>query len=154
MFAWERFPAIARELPSLFETHWREIALNKKSVKLDPNYELFCKYDIAGVLQLLTLRVQGKLVGYAFCMIGEHLHYASTVWCHIDMFYVEREYRRGWIGVRMFREIELRAKYKGAKVLCGVEKLHFKNKRNKPVGKLFRYLGYRPIERVYSKLIG
>lgn len=153
-FAWERFPGIARELLPLFKRHWQEIAVNKKRVPLDPNFKLFCDYDLVGVLRVLTVRAQGKLIGYVFVMVGPHLHYASTTWCHVDMFYLEPEHRRGRTGIRMFNEVELHARDAGAAVIYATEKLHFKNRRGKPVGRLFRYLGYRPTERVYSKTIG
>lgn len=143
-----------RELPPLFEKHWRELALNKKAIRLDPNYENYCQYDAANILRVLTVRTHGVLVGYAFLIIGPHMHYKSTSWCHIDMFYLEQAHRKGWIGVRMFREIEEHARAAGAQVIYAVEKLHWKNRHGKPLGRLFKYLRFKPVERVYSKFIG
>lgn len=148
-YQWEQFPALVREIAPLFRAHWQEIATNKADVPLDPNYDLFCQYALAGVLHVLTVRADGVLVGYVFAMIGPHLHYESTLWCHVDMFWLDPQYRSGWTGVRMFFELLRWCREKNARVVSVVEKLHFRNKHNRRVERLFRYLGFKPIERVF-----
>lgn len=153
-YQWELFHLLIQELVPLFSKHWQEIAVNKKAIKLDPNFVLYCQYEHAGVLHVLTVRAESKLVGYAFCMVGPHLHYASTTFCQIDMFWLDPVYRIGWNGIRLFKEVEARMRELKCMVIMGGEKLHFKNERKKSVGRLFKRLGYRADARYYSKLIG
>src|SRR6266576_7312864 len=77
-FAWERFNQLAHELPPLFHEHWKELALNQDTVKLDPNWDQFNALDVQGILRILTVRMEGRLVGYVFLLFGPHLHYKST----------------------------------------------------------------------------
>lgn len=147
-FAWERFSAIAHELPSLFRQHWREIALNQDAVELDPDWDKYLGLEALGILHVLTVRVSGALVGYVFVAVGPHLHYASTKWAVVDMFWLNPVYRFGWTGVRMLIENERHLREIGVKIVHIALKLHFKGGR---VAKLFKRLGYAPIEEVWAK---
>lgn len=149
-FAWERFSAIAHELPPLFTEHWRELALNQDSIKLDPDFDRFYRLDVEGVLRILTVRAEGQLIGYVFLLFGPHLHYASTPWGHSDMFWLDPVYRQGWTGVKLFKELVRGVEIMGAKVLTVPVKLHFMNAR---VIKLLERLGFRQIEVIMSKRI-
>lgn len=146
-FHWQRFAEIAHELPPLFTRHWREIALNQDLVPLAPDWDRYYALDIQGVLRILTVRVEGQLVGYAFLLFGPHLHYATTPWGQGDMFWLDPIYRQGWTGVRLFKEL-IRAcrEWDGAILQLGV-KLHFQNNR---VAKLLERLGFKPVETVYA----
>jgi len=149
-FAWERFSAIIHELRPLFREHWREIALNRDVVSLDPDWERYLALEHAGLLHILTVRVSGALVGYVFVCVGPHLHYASTAWAVVDMFWLNPVYRFGWTGVRMMRDLEKGVRNLGAKVLHISHKLHVKDGR---VSSIFRRLGYRPIEEIWAKTL-
>lgn len=152
IYAWEPFDRLVKELPPLFHRHWQEIALRKESVPLDPNWELFYFYASAGLLHVLTVRADGILVGYLFVLAGPHLHYASTKWAHVDMFWLDPLFRRGWAGVKMLIENEKHMRSIGAKVVVIPTKLHFLAERG-GLGKLLKRLGYEPIEMVYSKTL-
>lgn len=152
-FAWERFGLIVKELPPLFKRHWQEIALNKDKVSLDPHWERYFDYDIADILNVLTVRANGALVGYLFVLVNQHLHYASTLYAQTDIFWLEPAYRQGFVGLRMFREMERHLKSRGVKVIHAVVKLHFEAGRG-TLGPLFKRLGYGPVETVWSKYVG
>lgn len=147
---WERFSAIAHELPPLFEKHWRELALNQDAVRLDPDWDKFYTLDIGGVLRVLTVRDNGILVGYLFGLFGPHLHYASTNYGHSDMFWLDPVYRQGWTGVKLFKELLRAAKEWGITVVTVPIKLHFMNAR---VGRLLERLGFKAIETIYARRI-
>jgi GNAT superfamily N-acetyltransferase len=147
-FGWERFHAIAHELPPLFMEHWRELALNQDVISLDPDWDKYYRLDIEGVLRILTVRVpSGQLVGYVFLMVGPHLHYKSTLWGHGDMFYLDPLYRQGWTGVRLFKALIADAKTMGVVNLTLATKLHFMDNR---VTKLLKRCGFMPIETIHA----
>lgn len=147
-FGWERFHAIAHELPALFVEHWKELALNRDIIPLDPDWDKYYRLDVEGVLRVLTIRVpNGTLVGYAFLMVGPHLHYKSTQWGHLDIFWMDPVYRQGWTGVRLFKTLIADAKTQGVVNLTLSTKIHFMDNR---VTKLLQRLGFKPIETVHA----
>jgi GNAT superfamily N-acetyltransferase len=152
-YTWEPFSQIIREVAPLFVEHWRELALNQDDIPLDPDYDRYLAYEQAGILHVLTARTpeHGRLVGYAFCLLGPHLHYASTRFAHFDMFWLAPKYRAGWHGIRLIRNAERRMADLGAKIMTGAVKQHFADGR---VGALFEFLGYSPIETNFAKRIG
>lgn len=137
----------------LFKQHWLEIALNKDRIRLDPDWDKYFDLDLADILNVLTVRANGVLVGYVFVLVFPHLHYFSTTWAQTDMFWLQPAYREGWTGVRMFRELEKHLKTRGVKVIHVVVKLHYQAERG-TLNKLFERLGYHPIETVMAKYIG
>lgn len=149
-FQWERFAAIARELPPLFLRHWEEIALNRDSVPLDPNWPEYYRLDIAGVLRCLTVRTEsGTLAGYHFVLIFPHLHYASTLWAQSDMFWLDPAYRAGWWGVKLLSVVRDQLRAAGVKVHFVNIKLHFEADRG-TLAKVLRRLGYRHTENTFG----
>ena len=152
-YQWEPFRNFAKELPPLFKRHWREIALNQDKVPLDPDWQRYFDFDLAGVLQCLTVRSNGTLVGYVFLLVYPHLHYASTLFAVTDIFWLDPLYRRGMAGYRMLKEVEKRLQEAGVNVIYANAKLHFEAERG-TIGKLFERLGYSPTETLYSKYLG
>ena len=146
-FAWERFSQIAHELPPLFLQHWRELALNQDAVPLDPDWDKFYALDVQGVLRVLTVRLDKVLIGYAFLLVGPHLHYRSTVWGHVDMYWMDPVARSGWSGVKLFKTLSRDARAMGAVNLTLTTKHHFMDNR---VTKLLQRLGFTPIETVHA----
>lgn len=110
--------------------------------------------DAAGVLQVITVRHSGKLVGYLLATIGAHLNFVTTVYSTAHMYYLLPQYRRGWNGVRLFRKWIDAAEHSGVRVLQVAETLIATSKRNKSVGVLLAYLGFKRSACEYSKLIG
>jgi len=151
-FQWEPLSQLTREIRPLFTRHWREIALNR-DIPLDPDWERYLAYEFGGVLHVLTVRVDGVLAGYLFVCVGPHLHYASTTWAVVDMFWLDPLHRFGWTGIKMFRELEKRMRQMRVRVIHVSEKIHFTNPRGEAVGTIFRRIGYRPIEKVWAKAL-
>jgi len=150
-FAWERFTEVLPELAPMMERHAQEVSVKRSRVVLDIDYNLHCTYQIAGLLQLLTARRRGELVGYMMAMVGPHLDYRSTRWCSIIKYYLQPECRSGWTGVHMFKEFERKMRELNVSVMNGTEAVRYRNKRNYRVERLFKRLGYRMIERTFTK---
>ena len=150
VFALEPFQKIAHELSPLFLRHWNELAVDRDRVPLDPDWDRY--YDLAtvGVLQVMTARCGGVLVGYIFNLIGPHLHYRSTRHVEIDMFWLDPAYRGGLFALRWFRANEAEMKRLGAKKIHARVKNHYMAGR---VGSIFRRMGYSPVETNFGKVI-
>ena len=121
--------------------------MNKDAVQLDPDWDKFYVLDIQGILRVLTVRIDGVLTGYLFLMVGPHLHYKSTIWGHVDMYWLDPVARSGWRGVRMFKTLIRDAKLMGVVNLTLSTKHHFMDNR---VTKLLQRLGFTPIETVHA----
>lgn len=147
-FQVESFAKIAAELPPLFQHHWEELALDRDAIPLDPDWEKFLALEAMGRLHVTTARSGVVLVGYIFNIIGGHLHYKSTVFADIDMFWLEPAYRGGWSVIRWFAENQRMLDRLGVKKSHVGIKNHYLAGR---VGSIFRRLGYKPIETVWGR---
>ena len=147
----ESFYNIRRELPPLFERHWREIALDHEQVPLAPDWDRYLAYAATKILHVVTARApSGVLAGYIFNLVGPHLHYATTKHAEIDIFWLAPEYRGGWFPIRWFKKNEKYLKGLGVKRIHVQVKHHFKDAR---VGRIFERLGYKPVETCWGKMI-
>lgn len=109
----ERWADFYPDAQHLFPLHWRELALNQDPIPLDCDVEGYAALDNLGKLQILSARVDGKLVGYIMYFLHSHLHYKSTgLMALTDMYFVLPEYRRG-TGLKLFREWERILKERG-----------------------------------------
>ena len=136
-----------RDAEPLWEQHWQEIALDKDSIKLDPDKEAYAKLYDMGKLLLVTAREEGVLVGYHASFIMTHLHYKSTLTGHGDVFWLHPDHRKGSAGLKLFHKVEAEMRSRGVKKMSMSHKLHL------DLGALFRYLGYTHIENTYAKML-
>ncbi len=121
--------------------------MDKDAIPLDPNWDEFYALDVRGILRCLTVRLDKALVGYAFLLVGPHLHYKSTTWGHVDMFFIDPVARSGWTGVKFFKQLIRDSKLQGVVKLTVTTKHHFMDNR---VTKLLQRLGFVPIETVHA----
>jgi hypothetical protein len=146
----EKFYEIARELPPLFERHYREIALDQDSIPLDPDWDRYFMLALNGMLHVCTARSGSVLVGYIFNLVGPHLHYRSTLHAEIEMFWLDPAYRGGSFVLKWFRQNEATLKELGVKKVGVATKNGYKDGR---VGLIFKRLGYRPVETTWAKVL-
>lgn len=151
-YQWERFPAIARELPPLFKRHYREIGAFTEQLAPDPNWDRFYELDLVGALRVLTVRTGGRaLVGYVFVCLYFHPNHATIPAAQYDRFWLDPTQRLGRAGVKLFAEVE--RELDGLKI-----KLRYVNESLRAtggrLGKLLKRFGYAPSEVVYTKYVG
>lgn len=146
----EHWCDIEYELKQLFSDHWEEIARDKEIIKLNPDYKKYQALDKAGVLQVVTVRTseEQELVGYHVSLIHSHLHYSDSLTAFTDIFFLKQEYRKGRTGIKLFQFVEKCLKQKG------VQKIYMGTKLHLDISNILEYLGYTPIEKIYTKLIG
>lgn len=146
-YAVERWRHLRAEMLPMLVRHWREIALNHADVPLDIDEARYAQLDESGHLHILTARREGVLIGYHVAIVSVHLHYASTLHGITDVYYIAPEARHGVTGMRLFQAVEREMKALGVRKLFTATKLHLDQ------GPLFERLGYKPVERLYAKLI-
>jgi GNAT superfamily N-acetyltransferase len=137
------------EVWPLWIRHYKEVALDQEYISLDPDIDRYQSYADAGQLHILSMRDQGRLVGYHTSIISSHLHYKSTLMAFVDLFYVLPEYRKGMAGVRLFREAERTLKMHGVRRIQTATKLH----DGLDISRLLARLGYTHAEAAYHKLL-
>lgn len=141
---WATFKHEAREL---FMRHWQEVALNHAEVPLDIDHARYDALADAGGLHVLTARRGGLLIGYQVTVVTPHLHYRSTLHGITDVYWIAPECRHGVTAIRLFQAAERELKKLGVRKLFTATKLHLDQ------GPLFERLGFKPVERLYAKLI-
>jgi GNAT superfamily N-acetyltransferase len=141
--------ALRDEVWPLLQHHWDEVALDKDTVPLDPIWEAYAALDNAKLLVITTARAGDLLVGYCTHFIVPNLHYRSLKLADNDIFWLDPEYRRGGVGIKLMQAAERNVRELGCNKITMKEKLHV------PLGRLFEFLGYRTIEKLHAKtLIG
>lgn len=143
----ETIAAIKDEILPLLDAHWREIALDQDTVKLDPDWATYDVLDQIGALLIVTARHEGTLVGYAVYLISQNIHYKNLRGAENDLYWLDPVYRKGRAGIELFRAAEFLLAGEG------VQKVTHKVKLDHDVGRVFERLGYKPIERIYIKTL-
>ncbi len=106
VFQRERLAPCLRELLRLIEADWQENGLDHATIPLNLNIEQYLQYDLLGILQIVTARDDGILVGFIFAFVHPHIMHAKLGWCLINLYYLFPEYRRRGIGRAMFEALE------------------------------------------------
>lgn len=136
------------EMGPLLVRHWKEIALNKDKIKLNPDWDSYYTLESQGKLKIFTARDEGELVGYFVVVVTNNLHYKDHLFATNDVIYLSPKHRKGFTGVKLVKFAEKCLKEDGVSVLTINTKVH------QPFDKLMVFLKFRKIERVYSKYLG
>ena len=89
------------EIESLLPLHWAEIARDKEDPRfaLSPDWDAYRALESIGQFWMMTVRVDGRLVGYLIGFVRRQLHYKNSLSFISDIFYLLPEHRRGRIGI-------------------------------------------------------
>lgn len=135
------------ELKQLLPLHYEELSITKE-YELEPDYEAYEKMAQAGILRTITCRADGELIGYIIFAVHGHLHYKSCLTAIEDIYFIKKEYRKGRVGIRLFQYAEQVLKERGVNRIIVSTKVHLDNSR------LFEYLGYKHMDKTFSKMLG
>ncbi|MDE1871746.1 MAG: GNAT family N-acetyltransferase [Candidatus Micrarchaeota archaeon] len=147
-FQTEKWSEIVSEMQTMFEAHYKELALDQDRIALAPNTEMYEEADRRGLMHLATVREDGKLVGYFVSAVLPHLHYKNAgPMSQTDAYFVLPEYRKGGCGAKflMFVEESLRNR--------GVTKMYVSTKLHSDHSVLFEKLGFRATDTVFTKML-
>lgn len=147
-YALECLPSVKKDILPLIEEHWELVALNKGSIKLNPDWEQYAALDASGILKMFTARDNGKLVGYFVLLVNNSLHYKDHVFAVCDIIFVTPEARKGATGYKLLKYAENWCKDNNVSLLNINTKVHI------PFDSLLEKTGFKLIERLYSKYLG
>lgn len=147
-FATEKWPAFSKEAEGLMRRHWEEVALDRDRIPMGMDHGYYQRLEDAGILHVVTMRVDGQLAGYFIALVSTHPHYKDAgIMAFTDIYYLAPEHRRGNAGARMFAAVEASLRERGA------VKLYVSHKLHKDHSLLFEALGYKPTDISYTKLL-
>lgn len=147
-FAVENWLDVKQEAMPLWPVHYEEVGQNKQKMKLDPDISYLDEMERLGKLHIVVARKDGEIVGYHASIITTLVHYKNILAGMSDLYWIRKDCRNGKAPIKLFQEVEKTLKARGVQVLYDATKLYLDHDR------LFQYLGYKPIERRYSKWIG
>lgn len=100
-FAWEPLDALLDDgIAEAVEAEWREVAAHKGDMPLAVDWGQYRKLEAAGILKVMALREDDRLVGFNSFMVMPHLHYSQTIHAMNDAIYVRPD-SRGLSGLRL-----------------------------------------------------
>jgi GNAT superfamily N-acetyltransferase len=134
------------ELRELFPLHYEELCVTK-DFSLAPDYIAYKKLADAGMLRCITVRADEEIIGYAIFIIQPHLHYMTCKTAFEDIYYIRPDFRKGRVGIRLFKYAEEVLKGLGVNRIIMHTKIHMDN------SKLFEYLGYTWTDKLFTKIL-
>ena len=138
--------AFVEELKELFPLHYEELCVTK-DFPLAPDYEAYRRLANAGMLRCITVRADEEVIGYAIFIVQPHLHYMTCKTAFEDIYYIRPDFRKGRVGIRLFKYAEEVLKGIGVNRIIMHTKIHMDN------SKLFEYLGYKWTDKLFTKIL-
>lgn len=131
----------------LLDDHYNELSVTKH-YRLNPIYEIYKDNESSGKCRVILCKDDDQIVGYIVFFIDANLHYKDCLLATEDIYYLKPEYRKGTIGIKMFKFAERYLKSLGVNMIRYSTKVHMDN------SKLFEFMGYTFIEKVFTKNLG
>ena len=131
----------------LLKQDWDEIAHNKDMRKLDPDWAIYEFLEKQGQLYIFTCRDGLKLVGYFLVIITPNLHSKGDTLAVTDVIYLDKKYRSGLLGYKLFLFAESCIKEDGYKVL------QVTTTEMNPIDPIMLRLGYAKVETKFEKVL-
>jgi GNAT superfamily N-acetyltransferase len=137
------------ELQALHAQHWTETEGYRHELPFNPDYRRGLELEAQGrYLLLCALHEETKeLVGNYGLYLGRSMH-TQTLMATEDTLYIAPAHRKGRLGVAMIRYAE------GALTQLGVRELNVDVKLTNDVGEMIQRLGYKPVGRKFTKVLG
>lgn len=137
----ERAADVVEEIVPLLVSHWKEVNKDLNVPQLNPDFSIYLDADDNGMLVVMTVRDEGKLIGYSVDNINYNTRYKMQA-ANNDIMYVSPEYRNTDTFKRLNAEMESELMRMGIELRT----MKFKTKEKKP-----NSLGYLHIENTYFK---
>lgn len=148
-FAVETWDAMLPEAEAIFPIHWQELAVDKDKIKLAIDNDRYRAMEAGGILHVLTVRSDRRLVGYYVAFLLPHVHYKEAgLMAFTDFYFILPKFREGGSGAKLFVEAEktLRAR--------GVTKAYLSCKVHQDHTELFERLGWKKTDFSFTKYFG
>jgi len=138
---------VENDILVLIDLHYKEIALNKNKVKLNPDWDVYRDLEDQGKLKIFTARDDTTLAGYFVVVVGTNMHYKDHTFACNDIIYLHKDYRKGFAGIKLIKFAKKCLTDDGVSILTINTKVH------QPFDRLLERLGFNLIERVYSSYL-
>lgn len=138
----EKWQEFWPEAEPLFALHQLELT----NEPLDVDFELAERLCAAGAMIVVSARESGLLVGYCLFYLSPALEQRGTLVATQGPWYVAREWRRGPLGLRLFKEALRVCKARGASRAFA----HFWSRSDPRLAGFFLRLGGHLTETTYS----
>lgn len=146
-FQRERLGPILREILPLLRKDWEENGIDHDSVPFRLDLDRYLNYDLVGILQIVTARDEGALIGYVFALVHPHIDHAGMGWAMLTWYWLYPAYRGEGVGDALLDAVEVFLRIAKVSVVEATEKL------SRPHG-LFQRRGYHATDLVYRKHLG
>jgi GNAT superfamily N-acetyltransferase len=146
MFARERMEDIVSEMKLLHQAHWNETEAHRHGLALNPDYDIFIRYERARRYVLFTLRNDGRLQGNCALYLDKSTH-TQTLIATEDTLYLLPEARKRRAAKQFIAYCE------NALKSLGVKEINVSVKTINRAGRFFRMPGYRHVENGLSKIL-
>lgn len=144
----ETWKDAGREITELMaRAHAPEVSQFQEHMHVSLDQEHHHALDRLGILDVLTVRDDGRLVGYHVAARMDNPHFHGVRGAFVLHYFLESAYRGHGVGSRMFRVAEQ------ALVASGIECVWSGAKTHLPYARLYEHLGWTPVEMTYSKWI-
>jgi hypothetical protein len=145
----EKWSDVLPEMEPLWPAHYEELSLEKGKSEMAADFSRYSEMEKAEMLHVVTVRSDGRLVGYHVNILLSHLHYSKAgLMAHTDMYYLMPEFRKGGTGTKMLLAVEQSLLNKG------VVKAYTSHKVHQDHSELFKALGWKATDIVYTKYLG
>lgn len=145
IFAVEPLKDCWDEWRKMTELHWVEtMQWQHGKQEWNPSFERYSTYEAMGCFVMITVRDQGKLVGYCGAYVVESMHSQVKIATE-DFVFLLPEYRKGRNGVRLYQFCEEEVKRRGCKEISLTVKPETGAKR------LIEFMGYSLVNLQYCK---
>jgi len=135
------------DIEPLLRQDWEEIEHNKELHKFDPAWELYEALEEINSLSIFTVRSDSNLIGYFVVITMPSLHCRGLTQALCDIIYLDKDYRKGLIGYKLFKFAEDCVREDGADVL------YVATTKVNPIDNLMVKLGYNKIETRFEKVL-
>lgn len=139
------------EIKPLLPTHYDELSEHRLAgIPLEPQYDLYLARAAAGQVLYVTLRQDGRLIGYLVSFVAPGMHYKTCLTATGDIFFVFPD-KRGLEGGKLLFSAWLReGKRRGiALAQIGIKSRHARHARA-----LIESLGFVETEITFWKFLG
>jgi hypothetical protein len=138
------------EALGLWQQHWDAVATDKSQMEMSPQEIYYAALYSAEALQIMTVRENGRMIGYCLVVVRPHMHYSKVLCGFEDSYFVEP--RKGLAtGIVYARLVKKSLEALKAR---GVKKVFFHSKSFALLERIFLSQGFAQSDVVYSKWIG
>lgn len=143
----EPWSQVKQEIVNLIDKHWEEVAVYRDQITLKIQWDAYDAMEKQGMLHCVALRNEGALIGYYIGIVKPHLHYADSLTCFTDVYFIDKAHRKGRAGIELFKIVEKTLHKRG------VQRMIVSTKITLDMSPILQRLGFDETERVYMKLV-